>query len=667
MRIGGRPCRLALALAGVVLLAPASASAAEQLVVDDDRRECPSAGYTTIADAIAAAAPGDTVSVCHGFYTEGAAGEGATALTIDKHLTIRGEGAGRVYVAPSGDLAAAAPNLRDPAGNIISVVGTEADISGITVWGGNRHVEAGIGFYNSNGRVASVELVDMVRTNQYTGATGVGFFAAGNEADRLRSVTLEDSLVEGYDAAGVVVDGALADGTSRPNATFGVFALLTGNRVTGAGGGAGVSGQDGYRVLNRASTVAVENTFTDNSDAGIDVQNSASSSQTRFNRNNVQRNRIGFRHEAAFAVCPTDPGRQNKYRMDAMESWWGSTLGPSTDDVPGRGDPVSGTLAGQTGCGTAAGLPDTTDRVDYRGYLTRPAPVQAPLSRFVDAQPAVNLTAPGEGTRLAPGVPVPIAADAADDIGVQSVTFLRGDQVLAVDTTAPYTASYTPTGDEVWSAQSIVAIATDSRGQTAGDATSVGASEDAAPSIELLEADRLDNGGYELFAIAGDDRGVDRVTFFVDGEQACVRRQAPYTCRIRPEFVPRDRLTVVAIATDSIGQTSTALQTIRQPRKLKPRGMSLKVDGRRDRVIADGRLRLPAGVDERDGCDGRVQVSLYRNGDRVGRERVDLDRDCDYVARVDVRRDGRYRVRAKFLGNDLLRPISAPAKRVNVG
>ena len=94
--------------------------------------------------------------------------------------------------------------------------------------------------------------------------------------------------------------------------------------MTGGGAGGGIAGQDGYRVLNRASTVAVENTFTDNSDAGIDVQNSISTSQTRFNLNSVQRNRIGFRHEAAFAVCPNDPGRLNRYRLDAVQNWWGS-------------------------------------------------------------------------------------------------------------------------------------------------------------------------------------------------------------------------------------------------------------------------------------------------------------------------------------------------------
>jgi hypothetical protein len=94
--------------------------------------------------------------------------------------------------------------------------------------------------------------------------------------------------------------------------------------------------------------------------------------------------------------------------------------------------------------------------------------------------------------------------------------------------------------------------------------------------------------------------------------------------------------------------------------------MSLKVDARRMNVFADGRLRLPAGVRERDGCEGKVLVAVFRNGNEVDRKRVNLDRDCEYDAKLEVRREDRHRVRARFLGNDLLRPINAPAKTVNV-
>lgn len=665
MKIGRRPTR-ALALACASLLAPASASAA-QLVVDDDRLECPSAGYTTIAAAVAAAQPGDTVSVCHGTYREGPSGPGATSLRIDKPLTIKGEGAGRVYVGPTGDLAAETPNLRDSAGNVISVVGTEVDISGITVFGSNRHVEAGVHYLNSDGKVSSVEIVDMVRPGMYTGVTGVGFFAWGNEANDLRSVTVEDSLVENYDAAGIVVDAALENGSTRASSSTGLFALLTGNRVSGAGAGAGIAGQDGYRVLNRVSTVAVENAFTDNSDAGIDVQNSANTSQTRFNLNNIQRNRVGFRHEAAFTICTNDPGRTSKYRLDAVQNWWGSPLGPSTDDVPGRGDPASGNLAAPTGCTAPTGLADTTDRVDFREFLLRPSPVPTPLTRFVDRQPTVDITGPAVGTTLSPYTPVQVTASAADDIGVHDVTFLRGDEVLAVDTQAPYEVVYTPDEAQAWTNQSIVAVVTDSRGQTGGDAIALGSNDDAPPYVELLHPTRENDGAFRLYALSDDDRDVAKVTFFVDGERACVDRRPPYQCKIFPEFIPRDRLTVVAIATDSAGQTSTDIRRFRLPNKLKPKGLSLHADASNSRVFADGRLKLPRTVDDRDGCDGRVEVEVRRGGEVVESDRVRLDRDCEYAVALKVRRDGRYRVTARFLGNDLLRPISAEPEEVTVG
>jgi nitrous oxidase accessory protein NosD len=70
---------VAVAVALVVGLGTARASAT--LVVDDDFGQCPSAGYSTIDDAVADAAPGDTVVVCPGIYD---------AATITKRLTVRG-------------------------------------------------------------------------------------------------------------------------------------------------------------------------------------------------------------------------------------------------------------------------------------------------------------------------------------------------------------------------------------------------------------------------------------------------------------------------------------------------------------------------------------------------------------------------------------------------
>jgi nitrous oxidase accessory protein NosD len=58
-----------------------SAGATTVLVVDDDGAQCPNAGYSVIAAAIADASPGDTILVCPGSYNQ---------TTVDKRLTLVG-------------------------------------------------------------------------------------------------------------------------------------------------------------------------------------------------------------------------------------------------------------------------------------------------------------------------------------------------------------------------------------------------------------------------------------------------------------------------------------------------------------------------------------------------------------------------------------------------
>lgn len=45
-------------------------ASAPQIVVDDDRVECPNAAFTRIQDAVDAAAPGSQIRVCKGTYVE---------------------------------------------------------------------------------------------------------------------------------------------------------------------------------------------------------------------------------------------------------------------------------------------------------------------------------------------------------------------------------------------------------------------------------------------------------------------------------------------------------------------------------------------------------------------------------------------------------------------
>ena len=68
--------------------------------MDDDRQQCPNAGYTKIRDAVDAAHAGDTILVCAGTYAEGPGTPGSTAVPITKSLTIRGAGADLVSISP---------------------------------------------------------------------------------------------------------------------------------------------------------------------------------------------------------------------------------------------------------------------------------------------------------------------------------------------------------------------------------------------------------------------------------------------------------------------------------------------------------------------------------------------------------------------------------------
>ena len=130
------------------------------LTVDNDRKDCPSAGYRTIRSAIYDANPGDTIFVCAGTYAEGPGTPGSAALIIQKSLTLKGAGADLVTVEPktvgANRIAADDPSLRDFGGDIVSVLGQvrapiTVDISGITFDANGVYATAGVVFSDASG------------------------------------------------------------------------------------------------------------------------------------------------------------------------------------------------------------------------------------------------------------------------------------------------------------------------------------------------------------------------------------------------------------------------------------------------------------------------------------------------------------------------------------
>jgi len=88
-----RRVRNACLPAMICALFAAQSAPAATLSVDDDRKDCTGAAFTSVQDAIDAAAPGDTIAICPGDYAEGNGLPNTSALKIDKTLTLKGAGA----------------------------------------------------------------------------------------------------------------------------------------------------------------------------------------------------------------------------------------------------------------------------------------------------------------------------------------------------------------------------------------------------------------------------------------------------------------------------------------------------------------------------------------------------------------------------------------------
>ena len=220
-----------LAILGALLAAPMAPAAT--LSVDDDRQDCSAATFTTVQDAIDAAAPGDTIAICPGTYAEGNAQPNTNALKIDKSITLKGAGADLVTISPrrydgnDGVIAEDPQNIRYPSGNILTAVGTPAvpitvDISGVTFDGNAVAAKAGVVFLDAQGSLRRSRVTDIV-TSESPGAydmpggyrsSYLGYGVAQVTAALTaplgagpRTLTIANTRIDEYNRAGVLIDG----------------------------------------------------------------------------------------------------------------------------------------------------------------------------------------------------------------------------------------------------------------------------------------------------------------------------------------------------------------------------------------------------------------------------------------------------------------------------
>lgn len=290
---------------------PVTVSASIRVVDDDGQAtatNCDASGvaYTSIQTAISAAAPGDTILVCPGVYSE--------QVTINTdNLTVRSfdgsavDGTPNTIIRP-GELVPAAVHIRSSGVTFQGFVVEDATASG------HSHAHRGIFVQGDNNRVSN----NLVRGRGMTTWSDSGILVRGGGVG---NGIAEENVIEGNQVVQVHNNGILAVSVASHNAASGT--IIRRNRVREIVG-------NGIATDRAPRTIVVGNTV-EASEIGLFFNSTAAlpALDSLFHCNNVVGNNIGARNDA------TD-GRF----MDARYNWWGDVRGPSGVGL-GDGDPVT--------------------------------------------------------------------------------------------------------------------------------------------------------------------------------------------------------------------------------------------------------------------------------------------------------------------------------------
>ncbi|MDA0182974.1 hypothetical protein OJ997_21875 [Solirubrobacter phytolaccae] len=190
----------------------------------------------------------------------------------------------------------------------------------------------------------------------------------------------------------------------------------------------------------------------------------------------------------------------------------------------------------------------------------------------------------------------------------------------------------------------------DSADQVAEGCEDVQVTATAVPSVQDLPPQLTWRAGSALTVDATDDRGVAEVRFSAGETVLCTVKAAPFVCRFTPGIADVGRKTIVAVASDTAGQTSTAIRTLVVP-KFTPRAVSLTVKRQGKRFVASGKVTLPNGIP----CSGTVTVKAGTTT-----RTAKLGRSCAY--RVVSLKGGR--VVATYGGTDAITAKRSPVRTV---
>jgi uncharacterized protein (DUF1800 family) len=203
---------------------------------------------------------------------------------------------------------------------------------------------------------------------------------------------------------------------------------------------------------------------------------------------------------------------------------------------------------------------------DDLGATTTSSIVNVIVSTVANVAPTVSLAA--GSTAIAAGATSTLTASAADSDGtVSKVEFYDGTTLLATDTTAPYTYSFTTT---VIGTHALKAIAYDNLGVSTTSnivnvAVSTAVPASTVPRITLAASNTLVAPGSTVTltgtaTAVATGATVASVSFYMDGVKLVDDTVTPYTYAAT---IPAGTHSVYATVTDSLGNTnSTLTQTI---------------------------------------------------------------------------------------------------------
>jgi hypothetical protein len=233
------------------LVRPASAlpTRRAQLVVDDDKVECPNAGFTRIQDAIDAASSGDEIHICKGIYVE--------QVAIRKSLTIDADNG--AILMPSA-MQANTTSLFDaaPIATALLVADTTGvSISGLTVDGINSGISQcapdliGIAFQNASGELERIAVRNFKLTAALNGCqSGTGIFIQSGNGG-VSKVEIDHCTVHDFQKNGITAD------------EIGTVTIIRRNVVTGIGPTTGAA-QNGVQIGFGAAGSILDNVVTNN-------------------------------------------------------------------------------------------------------------------------------------------------------------------------------------------------------------------------------------------------------------------------------------------------------------------------------------------------------------------------------------------------------------------